>query len=132
MKLILDSNVIVSAFATRGICASLFEAILVADVIVTSEDILDEVSRILKRKIKLPQVDVEEIILFLRENTEVMNYDKLEKQVCRDKDDDNVLALALSNGIHIIVTGDKDLLILKKYKTISIISPKEFWKTHIS
>lgn len=132
MKLILDSNVIVSAFATRGVCSSLFEILMMSDEIIISEDILVEVSRILKRKIKMPQKEVAEIINYLRENTQVMKYEQFKGQVCRDKDDDKVLALALSNSVRIIITGDKDLLVLKKYKEVSILSPKEFWRIHLT
>lgn len=132
MKLVLDSNVIVSAFATRGICTSLFEVLIISDEIIISEDILREVSRILRTKMKMPKKDVSQITEYLRENTQVMQYMPLEKQICRDEDDDKILALAISNNAKIIITGDKDLLVLKKYKEISILSPKEFWKIHLT
>lgn len=132
MKLILDSNVIVSAFAARGVCSSLFEILMMTDKIITSKDILAEVSRILKNKIKMPKKEVADIIDYLSENTQVLNYKPFEKQVCRDRDDDKVLALALSNNVRIVITGDKDLLDLKKYKSVSLLSPKEFWKMHLT
>ena len=127
MRIVLDSNVIVSAFASRGVCASLFEVLMVKEQIITSEHILAEASRILRTKIKLPEKNTREIIDFLRENTEVAVYDKLSHRVSRDKDDDEIIALAVSSKSKIIITGDKDLLVLKKYKNIRILSPKEYW-----
>ena len=49
------------------------------------------------------------------------------ENVCRDPNDNQVLADALVNKIEILITGDKDLLELKKYKGIKIISPKAYW-----
>ncbi len=128
MKVILDSNVIVSAFATRGLCSSIFELSVLTDTIIISEYILNEVERILKKKIHIPHNIVNQIMNYLKETCEIMSYKELPKRICRDKDDDNIIALAFSNNINLIITGDKDLLVLKKYKHISIISPKEYWK----
>ncbi|MCK4523681.1 putative toxin-antitoxin system toxin component, PIN family [candidate division WOR-3 bacterium] len=128
MKVVLDSNVIVSAFATRGLCLSIFELSILTNTVVVSKHILSEVERILKNKINVPINTVNNIINYLEENCEILDYTKLPKRVCRDKDDDNIIALALSNNINLIITGDKDILILKKYKHISINSPKDYWK----
>jgi putative PIN family toxin of toxin-antitoxin system len=46
--------------------------------------------------------------------------------ICRDKDDDNVLACAWEGAVDYLVTGDKDLLHLKVFKGIRIITPREF------
>ena len=46
--------------------------------------------------------------------------------VCRDKDDDIVLACALEAAVDYLVTGDKDLLILKKFRGIRIVTPRDF------
>ncbi len=128
MKVVLDSNVIVSAFATRGLCLSIFELSILTNTVVVSKYILSEVERILKNKIEVPINTVNNIIKYLEETCEILDYKKLPKRVCRDKDDDNIIALALSNNMNLIITGDKDLLVLKKYKHISIISPKDYWK----
>jgi predicted nucleic acid-binding protein len=56
----------------------------------------------------------------------VVSAAKLEGQVCRDPDDDNILGAAISGGCDCIVTGDKDLLVLKQYEGIEILSPREF------
>jgi predicted nucleic acid-binding protein len=50
------------------------------------------------------------------------------RTVCRDPDDDVVLATALVGKAQVIVTGDKDLIILKSYQEIPIIRPTDFWQ----
>ena len=54
--------------------------------------------------------------------------EKLKENICRDKDDDEILALARSLSVDYIVTGDKDLLVLKKFESIPIITPRDFWQ----
>jgi predicted nucleic acid-binding protein len=53
--------------------------------------------------------------------------DPLSERVCRDPDDDVVLATALAGGCRCIVTGDRDLLVLGEYQGIVIVSPRDFW-----
>lgn len=48
--------------------------------------------------------------------------------ICRDPKDNLILDTALQGKVDYIVSGDKDLLVLKKYKGISILTPKEFLK----
>ncbi|PIP70614.1 MAG: putative toxin-antitoxin system toxin component, PIN family, partial [Nitrospirae bacterium CG22_combo_CG10-13_8_21_14_all_44_11] len=45
----------------------------------------------------------------------------------RDKDDNIIIGTALSGNAEFIITGDEDLLVLKTYKGIDIITPREFW-----
>ncbi|TAJ32095.1 MAG: putative toxin-antitoxin system toxin component, PIN family [Nitrospirae bacterium] len=52
----------------------------------------------------------------------------LEAPVCRDSDDDVVIGTALAGACQCIVTGDADLLILKRYRGIDIFSPGMFWR----
>ena len=57
---------------------------------------------------------------------EIVSPSKLEQQVCRDIDDDWVLATALAGKYQCIVTGDKDLLTISQFKNIDIIAPVDF------
>lgn len=49
--------------------------------------------------------------------------------VCRDPDDDLVLGTALAGRCDVIVTGDRDLLVLESYGGIDIVSPGAFWSS---
>lgn len=46
--------------------------------------------------------------------------------ICRDEDDNRFLEVAVASKAEFIITGDHDLLTIKKYKNIKIVSPKEF------
>jgi predicted nucleic acid-binding protein len=46
--------------------------------------------------------------------------------VCRDRDDDKVLETAVAGQADIILTGDRDLLILGEHNGIRILSPRQF------
>lgn len=127
MKVILDSNIYIAAFSSRGICSSLFELCLDRVNIIISEHLLSEVSRNLSKKLKLPDDKINEIISYLREECTLMNYKKLDKRICRDADDDNILALARDGGVDYIITGDKDLLVLEEFESVPIVDPRGFW-----
>jgi uncharacterized protein len=127
MKVILDSNVVVAAFSSRGLCQSLFELCLDRYDIIICDHILSEIFRILHKKFKMSREKVEAIIDYLNEFCECVDYEKLENAVCRDKDDDEILALGQSINADYIITGDKNLLVLKSFNSIPIILPREFW-----
>ena len=128
MKIVLDSNVIVAAFAARGLCCSLFELCVSRYPIIISEHIISEIYRVLHEKLKMPANKVDEVISYLKKFCETHQYEKLKENICRDKDDDEILALAKSISADYIVTGDKDLLVLKNFEFIPIITPRDFWQ----
>ena len=128
MKIVLDSNVCVAAFVSRGLCSALMELCLDRFEVISSDFILNEIQHTLADKIRINPGIVDEIISYLTVNFEICTYDKLDRRVCRDKDDDEILALASSNGCDFIITGDKDLLVLKKFKHIHIFNPRQFWE----
>ncbi len=71
MRVFLDTNVLVSAFATRGLCADLMRHILAEHELVTGEVVLTELRAILREKIKAPASVILDIERLLRENTVV-------------------------------------------------------------
>lgn len=127
MKIILDSAVIAAAYAGRGLCSSLFELCLDRYSIIISNHILSGVYRFLHGKIKMPEGNASRIIESLREYCVVSVSRKLSEKVCRSKNNDTVIALALNSGAGYVVTGDRDLLEVSSYKTVKMISPRELW-----
>ena len=127
MRVVLDSNVIIAAFASRGLCSEVFEVCLSGHSIVTSEHILSEVKTNLIKKIRLPESIVKDKMEYLRDEAERVNPSELTDSPCRDKDDNIIIGTALSGNAEFIITGDEDLLVLKTYKGIDIITPREFW-----
>ena len=126
MKIVLDSNVIIAAFAARGLCESVMEVCLSEHEIAISDHLLDEILRNLRLKLKLPTNIVDNIGELLREHATISIPAPLESDVCRDPDDIKILGLAVASNADYIVTGDKDLLVLKRFQGISILTPRSF------
>lgn len=127
MRIVLDTNVIIAAFAARGLCAEVFEICLSDHAVVISEHILSETREKLVKKIHLPEKTAQNVIDYLRDTVEVVEPEPVDKSVCRDKDDTRIIGAALKGKARFILTGDDDLLVLKSYKGVKIITPREFW-----
>ncbi len=127
MNIVLDSNVIIAAFAARGICHAVFEYCVISHSIVISEHIIQEVIEKLKDKLSMPVLLITDIEKYLRETCTIRNYNPLDQPVCRDPDDDEILALAKHTQAGYLITGDNDLLVLKQFESIAIVTPREFW-----
>jgi len=129
MKIFADTNVLVSAFTARGLCADLLEVILADHQLITGEFVLKELKRVLVKKLKVPREKVSDTIQFLRKHhVEPIPDDPSEIKV-RDEDDRWVLESAIRAGADILVTGDKDLLdISKNVPQLKFISPRGFWE----
>ena len=72
---------------------------------------------------------MQEIFLLIEEISESVSPEKFRievAKVCRDKDDDNIIAGAKVAGVDYIVTGDNDLLVLDEYEGIEILNPRAF------
>ena len=125
MRIVFDTNVLFSAFVTHGVCAGLYEECLQRAQIVVSPDILSELERNLRIKTRLTPAEAREVIRAVRADSEVVKPAPLPKRVCRDVDDDRILAAALAARADAIVTGDADLLVLKRFESIAIINPRD-------
>ena len=128
MRVILDDNVLIGAFASQGLCHALFELCLDQHHIVVSEQILTGVADNLQERVRLPAWAVENVIHYLRENALVERADPPTQRVCRDASDDWILALAEQSQVDYVITGDQDLLIVKQHHTTPIVSPRRFWE----
>lgn len=129
MKIFADTNVLVSAFTARGLCADLLEVILADHQLMTGEIVLKELNRVLTKKLKVPERKVSNVLEFLRNHHVEPVPDKLSEVKVRDEDDRWVLESAIRAKAGILVTGDKDLLdISKKVPQLKIISPRGFWE----
>jgi len=129
VKIFTDTNVLVSAFTARGLCADLLEVILADHQLMTGEFVLRELERVLITKLNVPQKKVSKTLLFLRKHHVEPIPEEPSKIKVRDEDDRWILESALRANADILVTGDKDLLVLsKKITRIKIISPCGFWE----
>lgn len=129
MRIVIDSNVIIAAFAVRGLCHALFEYCLDSHDVVLCETILKEVKKNLERKVRVPSSVAGEIDAYLRVSAYMENPIPLDSNVFSEKSDLQVLGVAAASGCSHIITGDKALPALKKFGGIDIVSPRAFWES---
>lgn len=130
MKIVLDSNVIIAAFVSEGITYRVFSLCLEEHVVYLSDFIVDEVSEKLRKKLKVPAKKVSELEQFLRHTATILAPSYIPVGICRDPDDEHILALARQAGVDLIITGDQDLLVLKKFGRVRMVTPREFYEKY--
>lgn len=129
MRVFLDTKVLVSAFATRGLCADVLRLILTEHDLYTSDLVIAELRRVLREKMSVSPSIIDEIEEMLRRQEIVSgDVDRVAVEV-RDASDEQILADAIGGNASVFVTGDRDLLdIASSVHAIAIVSPREFWE----
>ena len=130
MKVFADTNVLVAAFATRGLCADVIRTVLAEHELLVSDVVLEELVRILVGKIGVPKETAEDIAVFLRSSASMAGKaPTLPPRVgLRDPDDEAILGAARTMGADVLVTGDKDLLEAPPVPGLRIVDPRGFWQ----
>lgn len=128
MKVVLDTNVIVSAVTTRGLCADAFRAVLAEHELVTCPKIIQEVRRILRSKFSVPDSLVAEYLELIQDAAMVAEAGDLPDIRIKDKDDIEIIGAALAGKAEVLVTGDREMQALKRIKNLGIASPRAFWE----
>jgi putative PIN family toxin of toxin-antitoxin system len=126
VRLVFDTNVLVAAVVASGVCRDLVEYCTEHHQLVTSDFILGELREKLDRKFKLTADVVEGVLTSFEARMHVVAPSPLDSPVCRDPDDDWVLATAVAGECECVVTGDRDLLDLAEYAGIRILRPRAF------
>ena len=127
MRIFLDTNVLVSAFTTRGLCADVLRVVLRDHTLLTGEFNLCELRRVLRTRMAAPEPVVESAESLLREQVVIPMPEAPATADVRDPDDAWVLASALDGDADILVTGDRDLLDLRSDAPLTILTPREWW-----
>jgi uncharacterized protein len=125
VRVVVDTNVIVAGLVADGICRDIIKRRVPSCELVASQALLDELTDTMRGKFGLEPTSLPLLKLYTNIVT-LVNPKPLSKLVCRDKDDDELLAAALAGSAELIVTGDKDLLTLKGFRGIKILSPRQF------
>ena len=128
MKVVLDTNVIVSAVTTRGLCADVFRAVLAEHELVTCPKIIQEIRRILRSKFSVPDSLIAEYLELIQDAALQAEVDDLPDIRIKDKDDIEIIGAALAGKAEVLVTGDREVQDLKRIKKLRILSPRAFWE----
>ena len=128
MRVVIDANVLIAAYAARGLCEATVELCIVNDDIILTQDIIDDLAEKLTKKIKLPVVKAAEIATYLKNNSRIVEAVHIPRDACRDPDDLNILGAAIAGEAEYIISGDDDLLSLRMYEGIPIVSPRQYWE----
>jgi putative PIN family toxin of toxin-antitoxin system len=131
IRAVLDTNVVLSGLLWHGTPHALLERVREGTLtFISSPALLAELAEVIAR----PQFETilarsntsrERSLIEMRELTEAIAPPPLAEPVCRDPDDDAVLALAIAARADLIVSGDRDLLDLKNFQGIAIVTPAE-------
>ena len=127
MKVVLDTNVSLAAMATHGLCQALVTLIFREQVVILSEHILDEVAKHYQGKFKATKRQADAVVATLSANSEIVEPSAVPLGTVRDKDDLPVLGTAVAASAAVIVTGDQELLALRMFCGIALLSPRGFY-----
>ena len=127
MRVSLDTNVLVSAFATRGLCADVFRHILAEHDLIIGEVVIVELRRVLRDRIKIPAPVITSIEQLLRDQIVVPKPSEPHSLPIRDPGGRWVLASAAAGKADVLVTGDSDQSDMASQSPIKIVDPRGFW-----
>lgn len=128
MRVVIDANVLIAAFASRGLCEAILELCIANDDIFLTKEILADVREKLIRKIRIPATNASSIIELLNHNAQVIEAADVPSNTCRDPDDNNVLGAARAASADYIITGDNDLLTMQQFEGTRIVRPRDYWQ----
>ena len=127
MRVIFDTNVLISAFlTTTGPSQHVFALALRRHAVILSPYILEEFLSKLVHKLRFPEAQVKEAVRLLKERTHVLDVPEPHQRAIKfsDKKDIPLLALAEISKAHYFITGDKKLLALKHHGATLFLTPR--------
>jgi uncharacterized protein len=131
-KVVIDTNIFVSSFM-GGNPRKIIDFWKKSEIILClSNDILDEYIDVLKRMGFINEEELTELLLLFSKGFNILFTTKTPRIefVKDDPDDDKFIECSVALSADFIITGDNDLLSLKRYMSIKILSPLEFVKYH--
>ena len=133
MKVVLDTNVLLSAVFFSGVPYTVLDAWRQGKLtLVVSAEILDEYDRVSRRlSEKYPGVDAQRILELVKSGAELVAAPSLDEDVCKDPSDTMFFACAAASGCAIIISGDKHLHDADGYRGIKVLKPRDFVEQYL-
>ena len=132
MKIIIDTNVVISGTFFGGYPRKIIESVVNDKVSAyASKSIINEYKEIVDEMISMKQGKLNKNILdpFIQKLIIIKPTSKI--KLSRDKDDDKFIECAIDAKASYIVSGDKDLLDIKKHKNVEIVTAKRFYDNYL-
>lgn len=134
MRVTFDTNVLVSAFISKqGLPADILDLVATFDEIelVLSDGILKEFTRVMKReevikRFGYTESDVSKFEVAIKDVSQIATVKSGFKAVGEDPTDDMILNTAIDGKAEYIISGDKHLRKLKRFKGVRIVTPRAF------
>lgn len=127
MRIVIDTNVWVSALAFGGNPASVLERVVEQEItIIVSEDILSEIRRVIHDKFPTFVPKFENLLTGFKPLLRYIKLGTMNIDAVRDPKDNMVLETALVSSAKYIISGDRDLLSVQKFRGVQIVSPADF------
>ena len=127
MRVFIDTNVLASALATRGLCTELFELVLQDHELLISKLVVQELERILPGKLGQSKPVTDGFVALLRAEALVITAEH-PFPALPDPDDEAIIASALAGQAEVFITGNKALLELQHIEKLPVLSPRQFWQ----
>lgn len=129
LKVVIDSNILVSILKGSPSLSLIYTAFREGHFkLAISAEILKELAAVLYRPhLQINPNDIKELFKLLRMKAMRVRPRTQFVNACRDPKDNFILEIAVEAKVDFIVTGDNDLLVLKSFRGIPIIKPKEFF-----
>ena len=128
MRIYFDTNVLVSSYLARGICADLYRFAMARYEVLTGEVNLAEIKRVLKGKVRATAGQIAVVEAELRDQTIIPKPAEPFDLPIRDPADRWVLASAVAGQADQLVTGDRDLLTIADQAPLPVLTPRESWE----
>lgn len=127
MRVVFDTNIFISALVIPGSQAekAILKIIKGEDSLIISREIINELLSVLSTKFSSDRETISRVAINIRELAELVIPTKIVK-IFKDEPDNRILECALSGKVDVIVTGDKEMLKLREYEEVKIISLKEY------
>ena len=127
MRVVFDTNIFISALAIPGSLAekAMLKVIEGGDILVISRDIIYEVLSVLSSKFSRDKEGLSHVAVFLSELGQLVKPTQ-KLSIFKEDPDNRILECAIHGKANVLVTGDKEMLGLKEYKGVRIISLKEY------
>ena len=133
MKLVIDANIIISAYTCNGETRKLWQKCLGLHNLFISPEIFAEIERNLRKtEFGFSPAEIRAILLDVLERSEIVRLKSKFEESIPNEQDRHLPILASEVGADLIVTGDKALLALTKLGNVPVICPSDFAKKYSS